>query len=76
MWLRMVNHYPKSSIDALPNNTGRSWYEWVNVLNNDPECRCGISPLIEYLMTAYNLDPVCAQTIALEYVLGQPHLDA
>ena len=72
----MVNHYPKSSIESLPNFTGKTWNEWVDILSNDPESRCGIPPLIEYLMTAYNLDPECAQTIAIEYVMEYSRQDA
>jgi hypothetical protein len=70
MWLRMVHKSPRHSPDALPQTTGKTWSEWVRILNSSLPQPCGVLPVIQYLQSEYALEPVWAQMIALRYVLG------
>lgn len=74
MWLRMVSKYEK--VETLPNATGKSWNEWVDVLNTGIGYKCGVQPVIEYLTTEHALKPTWAQTIACQYVLGRTQQEA
>lgn len=76
MWLRMVSKYPQFSIDGVPHATGKSWNEWERILKSGLQRKCGVQPVIEYLVNEHKLKPNWAQTIACQYVLGQPQHDA
>lgn len=70
MWLRMVPKQPIVCLESLPRVTGKDWTEWTRVLALDLPGKCGVLPLIDFLMQRYDLNPTWARLIALEYVLG------
>lgn len=70
MWLRMVNKFPRYCDMTMPKATGKTCEEWIEILNQSIEKKCGIIAVVEYLTTEYQLKPDWAQMIALQYVLG------
>jgi len=69
MWLRMVNKSSQYSQETLPYTTGRTWDEWVALLDAGIQRKCGITPVMQYLIDEYNLNPTWARKMAIQYVL-------
>jgi hypothetical protein len=66
----MVPKQPVVCLESLSSSTGKSWDDWTRVLAVDLPHKCGVLPLIDFLMQRYGLKATWAQLIALEYVLG------
>lgn len=69
MWLRMVSKSLVYSHVVMPIATGKTWNEWMNVLNTGTENKREMMAVARYLLDEYKLDPSWARTIAREYVL-------
>ena len=69
MWLRMVQKAPLCSRAIMPEETGKTWWEWVAILNAGNQRQNGITPVMRYLMVEYKLSARWARTIAIQYVL-------
>jgi hypothetical protein len=53
----------------MPYATGKTWREWVNLLNAGTETKHNIISVMRYLIFEQKVDPSWARTIAREYVL-------
>ena len=69
MWLRMVGNSRAKLQGNMPYATGKTWDEWVVVLNAGIQRKCGITPVMQYLIDEYKLNPAWARKIAIQYVL-------
>jgi hypothetical protein len=69
MWLRMAKKSPVYSHVVMPYATGKTWPEWVNVLNRGAEVKNGLIDVARYLISEHKVDPSWARTIAREYTL-------
>jgi hypothetical protein len=69
MWLRMVGKSPQYTHLMMPFATGKTWAEWVSVLNADNKAHHDVVPLVYHLMTQYKLELTWARTIAKQYLL-------
>ena len=69
MWLRMVSKSPLYSHVVMPIATGKTWNEWVNVLNAGTDAKREMIAAARYLLDEHKLDPSWARTIAREYAL-------
>jgi hypothetical protein len=66
----MISKYSHYSQATLPQTTGRTWEEWVAVLDAGIPRKCGITPVMQYLIDEYRLKPTVARKIAIQYVLS------
>jgi len=69
MWLRMVSKSPLCSRQMMPTATGKTWNEWVDLLDADNQRKKGIAPVMQYMIDKYAVTPGCARSIAIRYVL-------
>lgn len=69
MWLRMVSKSLLYPHVIMPYATGKTWREWVNLLNAGTETKHNIISVMRYLIFEQKVDPSWARTIAREYVL-------
>jgi hypothetical protein len=65
----MVSKSHQYSQENLPYKTGRTWDEWVALLDAGIPRKCGINPVMQYLIDEYKLNPTWARKLAIQYVL-------
>ncbi len=68
MWLRMASKTSRYTQVVMPYATGKTWQEWVSILDADNKSDFDKVPLAHYLIKEHHVDPVWAQTIAKQYV--------
>ncbi len=69
MWSQMIVKTPQYSKKTLLYTTGRTWDEWVALLEAGIQRKRGITPVMQYLVDKYKLNPAWARKMAIQYVL-------
>ena len=69
MWSQMIGKTAQYSQEMLPYMTGRTWDEWVALLEAGIQRKRGITPVMQYLIDKYKLNPAWARKMAIQYVL-------
>jgi hypothetical protein len=60
---------PQFSKDTMPKFTGKTYDEWVIVLNANNQRKKSLSCIMEYLLKEHGLSAAWARTIASYYIL-------
>jgi hypothetical protein len=69
MWLRMVSKSPTCSRQMMPTASGKTWPEWVDLLDAANQRKQGIAPVMTYLIEKCAVTLYDARAIAIQYVL-------